>query len=704
MSSRHVQAAVVLASLVLLLAVSGCVEEDAPPAPTTTASTPVPTATPAMAAVESPSPDAPLRAVSPGDIKYGPCEHGHAPPERHQHFLHWTPDGTHLVFDEGNTVWTLDIENGRLRTIARIYSGDYVPPDGFYADVSPDGSRVVYSTCEFGFFGLPPHLEGYAGRASYELAVVNVDGTDRRRLTETARFDGYPAWSPDGTHVAFAAITLGPHTAFSMRYSPFPTTQLAIMAVETGELRWLDSATRVALHAPVWSPDGQRLAFIAFEGQHDSDDRVLYTIGVDGAELTKVAQLSRSRETTAPPSWSLDGGELTFAAREGEQAVLYAAMPDGTGLREVWRSGPDGPSVPISQVAWSPDGSEILFLSDQVYVVDSDGSGLRFLLRSGSTTRAAWSPDGSRIAVSYQGNAISTVSRDGTDLRPLMKIDDKGRLHALELLPPGPTPVDVTACSGGVVIQVPEENPGLVHDCETLLSIRDRLAGDSELLNWDGSIPIGEWEGVRLSGNPPRVHALLLNMLMGTLPPELGQLTELRTLYLPKNYLSGPVPPELGRLANLVELHLGGNYLSGSIPPELGGLANLQALNLGGNYLSGSIPPELGGLAKLQELNLGGNYLSGSIPPELGGLAKLQELNLGGNYLSGTIPPEMGSLPLLQILDLRVNYLSGSIPPELGGLANLETLIVGGNQLSGCVPGELPELWVRQSGLKRCVE
>ena len=163
MSSRHVQAAVVLASLVLLLAVSGCVEEDAPPAPTTTASTPVPTATPAMAAVESPSPDAPLRAVSPGDIKYGPCEHGHAPPERHQHFLHWTPDGTHLVFDEGNTVWTLDIENGRLRTIARIYSGDYVPPDGFYADVSPDGSRVVYSTCEFGLFELPPHLEGYAG-------------------------------------------------------------------------------------------------------------------------------------------------------------------------------------------------------------------------------------------------------------------------------------------------------------------------------------------------------------------------------------------------------------------------------------------------------------------------------------------------------------------------------------------------------------
>ena len=644
MSSRHVQAAVVLASLVLLLAVSGCVEEDAPPAPTTTASTPVPTATPAMAAVESPSPDAPLRAVSPGDIKYGPCEHGHAPPERHRHFLHWTPDGTHLVFDEGNIVWALDIENGRLRSIAHIYSGDYVPPDGFYADVSSDGSRIVYSTCEFGLVELPPDMERYAGKAFYEIAVVNVDGTERKRLTETVRFDGYPAWSPDGTQVAFAATRYPERdipTEFSMRFQPtsrtFLTTQLAIMAVETGELRWLDSTSRVALHAPVWSPDGQRLAFIAFEGEDNSDDRALYTIAVDGAELTKVSALSRSRRTTAPPAQSPDGEELAFAVVEGEEAVLYAARPGGTGLREVWRSGAtDIPSLPIAQVAWSPDGSEILFVTDRVYVVGADGSDPRPLspdLPGGmGAIRAAWSPDGSRVAVYYTGTPhpafrdypgstgvlLATVSRDGTDLRALVgrPSDDylSSPLHVLNA-PRSASPVDLAACSAGVVIPDPEANPGLVQDCEVLLSIRDRLAGGSGL-NWNERTPIAGWhrnpnvsttgwEGVTVGGEPARVLELafkgiyLVNgkrrthRLYGMLPPELGGLSELRLLDLSENYLNGGIPPELGALSELWYLNLYSNFLSGPIPPELGRLARLRELGLKSNFLTGCIPVEL---------------------------------------------------------------------------------------------------------------
>ena len=59
------------------------------------------------------------------------------------------------------------------------------------------------------------------------------------------------------------------------------------------------------------------------------------------------------------------------------------------------------------------------------------------------------------------------------------------------------------------------------------------------------------------------------------------------------NQLSGSIPRELGNLANLRELWLHSNQLSGPIPPELGNLANLETLGLGSNQFSGCVLAEL---------------------------------------------------------------------------------------------------------------
>ena len=213
------------------------------------------------------------------------------------------------------------------------------------------------------------------------------------------------------------------------------------------------------------------------------------------------------------------------------------------------------------------------------------------------STRAAWSPDGSRIAIYHPAHLLATVARDGTDLRFLMGLDKEGRFQALS--PPlSGRPVDLAACSMGRIVREPEANPGLVHDCEVLLSIRDRLGGGVEL-NWSESAPMEEWEGVTLGGSPSRVHRLILpgygsgiprDKLTGTLPPELGGLDELRVLDLSNNYLSGSIPPELGSLTKLVWLILIDTYLSGSIPPELD---NLRTLYLSGNRFTGCIPMAL---------------------------------------------------------------------------------------------------------------
>ena len=97
-------------------------------------------------------------------------------------------------------------------------------------------------------------------------------------------------------------------------------------------------------------------------------------------------------------------------------------------------------------------------------------------------------------------------------------------------------------------------------------------------------------------------------------------------------------PPELGNLAELRDLYLGDNQLSGGIPPELGGLENLETIDLENNRLSGGIPPEIGGLAELRKFDLSQNHLSGEIPPEIGGLVNLKSLYIRDNQLTGCIP------------------------------------------------------------------
>jgi Leucine-rich repeat (LRR) protein len=156
--------------------------------------------------------------------------------------------------------------------------------------------------------------------------------------------------------------------------------------------------------------------------------------------------------------------------------------------------------------------------------------------------------------------------------------------------------------------------------------------------------------------------------------------------------LGGSIPPQLGNLSNLEILKLNGNHLNGIIPGELGNLLNLKELDLSGNRFNDVIPPELGKLTCLQKLRLANSHLIGSIPRELGNLTDLQDINLNNNKLEGSIPPELGNLTNLQHLWLQFNRLSGQIPPELGDLPRLQQLQLQGNRLSGTIPINLTGL------------
>ncbi len=152
---------------------------------------------------------------------------------------------------------------------------------------------------------------------------------------------------------------------------------------------------------------------------------------------------------------------------------------------------------------------------------------------------------------------------------------------------------------------------------------------------------------------------------------ELGNLSNLVSLYLGWNQLTGTIPAELGNLTNLEYLVLCSNQLTGTIPVALSNLTNLEFLGLFSNQLTGTIPTWLGNLSNLWYLGLFSNQLTGTIPAELGNLTNLEYLWLDNNQLTGTIPSELGNLTELIHLDLSRNLLEGDVPASFTNLVNL---------------------------------
>ena len=177
-----------------------------------------------------------------------------------------------------------------------------------------------------------------------------------------------------------------------------------------------------------------------------------------------------------------------------------------------------------------------------------------------------------------------------------------------------------SACAAGSAIASPADHPELVADCDALLEAKDQLRG-AAALNWSADLALASWTGVTVSGSPRRVTSLRLanRQLSGTIPPELGDLSQLQLLDLGRNRLSGAIPPELGDLAELTFLLLESNRLSGALPAALGDLWKLEVLYLDDNRLSGAIPHWLDDLP-LTALTLSGNSgWTGCLPAELTG-------------------------------------------------------------------------------------
>jgi len=180
-----------------------------------------------------------------------------------------------------------------------------------------------------------------------------------------------------------------------------------------------------------------------------------------------------------------------------------------------------------------------------------------------------------------------------------------------------------------------------------------------------------------MSAGIENVHKLVLyGRELGTLSPEIGNLTYLQTFDVARNNLK-ELPDELSRLHYLQGFYANINYLV-EFPKQLLLLPLLKSIDLSDNQIT-SIPPEIVRMDQLTRLSMDRNQLT-AIPGQLYELSNLTELELSGNGLS-KIPEGISNLKNLKKLDLSKNQLS-AVPRDIAALSgHLTDLYIQGNKL-----------------------
>jgi len=311
----------------------------------------------------------------------------------------WSSSGRQIAFlsRRGESTFDLDVVNADGSGRRTLIDGATSEPPSW----SPDGLKIAF--------------ESLRDNGVY---TVNADGSGRQRL---ARDSKDPAWSPDGRTIAF-----------------FSGAKIYLMNADGSKHRPL---TRP--HADVrdlaWSPDGRKLAFLQGRGGgcgpgcHD-----LLVVNSDGSGLRNLTAnlpvgIRLTLDPASDPAWSPDGETIAFALLcrprcEPSPVVggepIYIVKADGTRLRNLTPK----PVGAYRDPAWSPDGRKIAFVSDrngnsEVYVMNADGKGQRNLTRNPAfDADPAWSPDGRKIAFASNRDGkygVYVMNADGSGQRRL---------------------------------------------------------------------------------------------------------------------------------------------------------------------------------------------------------------------------------------------------------------------------------------------
>ena len=247
--------------------------------------------------------------------------------------------------------------------------------------------------------------------ANADISIMGSNATGVRRITAHPSSDSDPAWSPNGSRLAFTSERDGNREIYVMNADG--TNQVRLTNIQAPDFR------------PAWSPDGTR---IAFASTRDGNTEI-YVMNADGSNPVR---LTSDVAYDADPAWSPDGNRIAFSSDREGTGGIWVMNANGSGLTRL-TTNPRRDTQP----AWSPDGSRIAFSrgtnnDTDIFIMNADGSGVAQLTHGiENAADPAWSPDGRKIALGsvpkdcgwyeyYCDPYIVVVSTDGIPYSSLM--------------------------------------------------------------------------------------------------------------------------------------------------------------------------------------------------------------------------------------------------------------------------------------------
>ncbi len=245
---------------------------------------------------------------------------------------------------------------------------------------------------------------GGGGTASFELAFARggdiwTIGADGKRARLLLRAASAPAWSPDGTRLAFVSSRSGDEEIYVAKADGTDVTRLT-------KLRGPDLS-------PAWSSDGRRLSW--------SRNAEIWTMTASGTAKHRLVAKAQVWHEHHSPAWHRSALVYSSTRVSAFNTELFRAPAK----RLTFTRGSEGVLGDDSMPDFSPDGRRIVFTSNrdqqaEIYVMNANGSGQKRLTRrAGDDWAPDFSPDGKRIAFTQLPGTIWTMNADGTALKKL---------------------------------------------------------------------------------------------------------------------------------------------------------------------------------------------------------------------------------------------------------------------------------------------